>query len=188
MSSIRYSIAFFLMTISCATWGAAQGALPAAATPPPPATKLEAFRPAAGTVLTIGYDPLGSVGSISVNARELRDGKGVSVHGMVVKVTQSQYREERAFVDADELPELLRGIDALLDVSSNPTSFKQFEVRYPTRGELQITAFNNRGGIMYAVQTGRITEAQTFISRDELVALRAMFVAAQQKLGGATGN
>ena len=56
---------------------------------------------------------------------------------------RAEYREERAFIDADEIPKLVKGIDALLDVSSNPTSFENFEVRYSTKGDLQITGFNS---------------------------------------------
>ena len=56
---------------------------------------------------------------------------------------RAEYREGRAFIDADEIPKLVKGIDALLDVSSNPTSFGNFEVRYSTKGDLQITGFNS---------------------------------------------
>jgi hypothetical protein len=58
--------------------------------------------------------------------------KGEQVRGLVVEVYESHYREGRAFVDADEVPELLKGIDAMLEIESNRTSFKNFEVRYET--------------------------------------------------------
>jgi len=112
-------------------------------------------------VLTLGFDDLGSVRGISVDVRELRDLKspGVGVRGLVVDVRESQYRNERSFVDADEIPELLKGLDALLAVKENPTPFKNFEVRYTTRGELQLTAFSTRdGSINYSVRVGRFYE------------------------------
>jgi hypothetical protein len=110
------------------------------------------------------------------------------VRGLIVDVTESEYRRERAFVDADEIVELLRGLDALLEVSSNPTTFTNFEVRYTTRGELEVTSFNNsRGSIQYAVQAGRVTTAQAFLSKDALVRLRAMFAAALERLSGLDG-
>lgn len=163
---------------------------PAAAQPtqvpanPPPATKLEGFKPAAGSVLTIGYDELGNVGGISVDVREMRDTKGASVKGLVVDVAEGEYRQERSFVDADEIPELLKGFDALLDVKANPTQFKSFEVRYTTRGELQLTAFNNnRGAVLYAVQAGRTLKAQKVgLSVGDMQKLRGLFDAASQKL------
>jgi len=103
-------------------------------------------------------------------------------------VTQSQYRDERAFIDTDELPELLKGIDALLGVKANPTTYKNFEVRYTTKGELQLTAFNSGDRIRYAVQAGRITKAQAFVDEDGLRKLRTMFETASQQLGAAPGR
>jgi hypothetical protein len=171
----------------------AQAAPPAAApvAPPtlPPATKLEAFKPAAGSVLTIGYSELGNVSGVSVDIREMRDASGNTVRGLVVEVTESQYRRERSFVDADEIPELLRGVDALLEVKANPTRFKNFEVRYTTRGEVQLTAFNNaQGDIRYAVEAGRTLKAQRFLDAEGLRKLRGMVQTASRNPAPAQGS
>src|SRR4051812_28146106 len=132
---------FVLGLAASVSWTAVQAQIPSAAAaqtpPPPPATKIEAFKPAAGSVVTMAYDELGGVSGISVDVREFREAARAPVRGLVVEVTESQYREERSFVDADEIPELLRGIDALLGVNSNPTQFESFEVRYTTKGELR---------------------------------------------------
>jgi hypothetical protein len=162
-----------------------QGTATSAAAPaPPPATKLEAFHPAAGSVVTLGYTELGRVAGAAVDVRELRDAGGRAVRGLLVEVTQSQYREGRSFVDADELPELLRGIDALLEVKANPTSFRTFEVRYTTKGELQLTAFSNaRGGVEYAIRAGRGVPASTFTDEAGMRRLRTMIEAAIATLG-----
>jgi hypothetical protein len=159
--------------------------VPAAARPaPPPATKLEAFTPAAETAITYGYDKLGNVGGVSAEARELRDTRGaVVVRGVTVDVYESQYRQERSFVDVDELPELLRGIDALLDVKQNPTAFQNFEVQYTTKGDLQLAAYNAYGQIRYFVRAGRVLRAmRPELNERDLRKLRGMFEAAQQKL------
>ncbi len=167
---------------------AAQGTPAAqAATPPlPPATKLEGFRPKAGSIVIKGYDELGRIGTVSVDVRENRDLNGTAVRGLVVEVRQSEYRIERALVDADEIPELLRGLDALLDVQKNPTKFENFEVQYETKGALKIVAFNNSAGkLSYVVKTGRLTEASAYnLDVKDLRKLREMFVAAQTKLAG----
>jgi hypothetical protein len=161
----------------------ATAAAASAAAALPPATKLEAFKPAAGTVVTFGYDELGNVNGAAVDVREVRETKGATVRGAVVTVNESEYRRETAFVDTDEIPELLRGIDALLAVQSNPTTFKNFEVRYNTRGDLRLTAFNNsRNQISYSIEAGRVSKAQTFVDAGDLRKFREMFVAAQQKL------
>src|SRR5208282_4154515 len=117
---IAASLALGLIWSNCAHSQSAIGApQPAqASVNPPPATKMEGFKPAAGSVLTLGYDELGKVGGVSVDVREMRDAKGANVRGLLVDVTQNQYRQERSFVDADEIPELLKGFDALLDVKA----------------------------------------------------------------------
>jgi hypothetical protein len=131
----------------------------------------------------MGYDELGTAGNVSVDAREFRGTGGNVVRGLVVEVDESQYRTERSFVDAHEIPELIRGIDALLAVSANPTPFKNFEVRYTTKGELRFTAFNSSGGaISYSVEVGRVIKAHRFIEVGEMRQLREFFIAAQQKL------
>lgn len=160
------------------------GGVQAAAPAPSPATKMEGFKPAAGSVLFFGYDDLGSVAGVSVDVREMRDARASGVRGLLVEVTESQYRKERSFVDADEIPELLKGFDALLEVKSNPTAFKNFEVRYTTKGELQLTAFNSgSGSMMYAVQAGRVVKAQKVgLAAAEMQRLRVLFDAAAQKL------
>jgi len=153
---------------------------------PSAATKIEGFKPAVGSVMTLGYDELGSVGAIELEVREMRDSKGADVKGLLVRISESEYKKGQAFIDADEIPELLKGIDAILEVNTNPTSFKNFEVRYTTRGALQFTAFNNSSGnISYAVQAGRVAEAQKFIDAADMRKLRAIFVVAQTKLAAA---
>jgi hypothetical protein len=173
--------------LACGFLSAANAQAPAQTQPqqtPPPATKLEAFKPAAGSVLTLGYDELGKAAGVSVDVREMRDPKSPAVRGLVVEVVESQYRTERSFVDADEIPELLRGFDALLEVKANPTQFKSFEVRYTTRGELQLTAFNSsNGSIMFAVQAGRTLKAQRVgLGTAEMQQLRQLFQSALLKL------
>ena len=160
--------------------------------PPPPATKLEAFKPSAGSVVTFGYDDLGGVscvsasicgGHISVDVRELRDAKGPMVRGLVVEV-RTEYRKERSFVDADEIPELLKGLDALLEVQANPTQFKNFEVQYTTRGELRLAAYSiSKGKIGYAVRAGTtLTRENRSLSAEDMRKLRGMFDLASLKL------
>jgi len=58
-------------------------------------------------------------------------------------------------------------------------------VRYTTRGELRLTAFNSRmtrEGIRHAVEAGRTLKALRFLRQDDMKKLRAMFQAADQKL------
>jgi hypothetical protein len=94
-------------------------------------------------------------------------------------------------VDADEIPELLKGFDALLAVQSNPTPFDNFEVRYTTRGELEVAAYSSeRGDVRFAVQAGRrpLTARRLGIDATELLRLRSSFQAASLKLQAAASG
>jgi len=74
---------------------------------------------------------------VSVDAQERTNAKGARVSGVFVESkelgTSRLEREGRWFVDADEIPELLKGLDALLAIKANPTQFKMFEVQHTTR-------------------------------------------------------
>ena len=169
--------------------GTAVAQVPAARAPqqpPPPATKLEAaFDPSAGTLTTIGYDDLGTIpGQVTVEVREVRGPKGVLARGLLVRVRESDYSRDNAFVDADELPELLKGLDAILAIKENPTPFQGFEMSYTTRGKLELSAYSSGlGSIRYAIQAGRVTTSTVVnVHSDYMTRFRAMIVAAQEKI------
>ncbi|MBV8842744.1 MAG: hypothetical protein JO307_08035 [Bryobacterales bacterium] len=150
----------------------------------PPATKLEQIVPAAGAVAILGFEDLGGIAGVAVNIRELRGGRAGSARGLVVEVTEGPYGQQRSFIDADEIPGLLNGLDALLNIVTNPTQFKNFEARYTTRGNFQVTAVNSAtGAIQYGVRAGRFTSAvKAGLSADNLRQLRAIFAAASERL------
>jgi hypothetical protein len=151
--------------------------------PPPPATALEAFRLMPGTISTVGYEDLGEVAGIFVEAREMRDNQGARVRGVVVDIAGRQQTPERAYIDVEELGDLLKGMDALLTVTTNPTQFRNFDTRYSTRGELVLTASSTRQrGVVYGVEVGRVLRARRMLNGGELQQLRTLIYAAQQKL------
>jgi hypothetical protein len=156
----------------------------------PPATKLEGFMAAVDSLMTTGYNEVGkdvsgivALGPISVEAREMRDSHGNIARGMIVEVIESQTVRARSFVDADEIPALIKGLDAILEVVSNPTSFDYFEVRCVTRGELAVTAYSNfKGTIRYSVQAGRVVTSRVVLDTRQMQVLRGLFATALQKL------
>ena len=187
----RVLVAGILISVSVRTsgLGAQQAGSTQVAPPPPPATKLEAFTPKAGSLVTLGYDELGAIakfaasGSVSVDVRELSADVGDAVRGLVVTVRESQYRNENAFVDAEEIDELLAAIDALMAIKTNPTTFVHFERSYSTKGELRLTAYNVTEGIRYSVRTGRVLRASvSTLTTGDLLKLRTMIAAGQAKL------
>jgi hypothetical protein len=154
--------------------------------PPPPATALEAFGVGPGAVLMTAYEDLGEVDGVFVEAREMRDGGVRRARGLVVTVTgrQPTATPEQAFVDPDEFVDLLKGFDALLAITTNPTGqFRNFDMRYSTRGELVLTASSTRNrGVLYGVEAGRVTRTRRVLDGGEFHQLRTLVEAAQQKL------
>jgi hypothetical protein len=159
---------------------------------------------AASFVVLFGsaYDELGRINAaagskdvIAVDVRQLRDTVGNSARGLFVGI-EGDYRTEGSFVDEEEIPELLKAIDALLDVRANPTQFTNYEIRYTTHGELELTTYNTSGSflnpstpqIKYSVTLGRILKtSRTGLDAKDMLKLRGMFEAALTKLN-ATPN
>jgi hypothetical protein len=152
--------------------------------PPPPATALEAFAVGPGAVLMTAYEDLGEVDGVFVEAREMRDGGVRRARGLVVTIAGRQASPEQAYVDPDEFVDLLKGFDALLAITTNPTGqFRNFDMRYSTRGELVLTASSTRNrGVLYGVEVGRVMRTRRVLDGGEFHQLRTLVEAAQQKL------
>jgi hypothetical protein len=193
-TSMRPLIASGLLAVLLTTAAAAQtpGQAPPAPVqdpiilgpPPPPATALEAFHAAPGDVLMTSYEEMGEVVGVFVEAREMRDSRGGRVRGVVVTVADRQPEPLQAFVDPDELAALLKGFDALLAITVNPNGeFRNFDMRYSTRGELVLTASSTRQrGVVYGVEVGRLQRTRRALNGGEFHQLRTLVEAAQQKL------
>jgi hypothetical protein len=145
-------------------------------------------------VVTLGFEDLGAVvgrtGGVILDVREVRDARGHSAGGVGLLIHEGNTRREQAFVDADEIPALLRGLDALLSVTGNPTPFKKFESRYTTKSRVALVAYSTASGaIEYSVQTGR-PALVTVVSVDavEMFKMREMFDTALRRLAAAGGR
>lgn len=152
--------------------------------PPPPATALEAFGVPPGSVLMTASEDVGEVDGVLVEAREMRDGRTRRVRGIVVTIGGRQTDPEQAFVDPDEFVDLLKGFDTLLAITTSPSGqFRNFDMRYATRGELVLTASSTRNrGVVYGVEVGRVQHARRSLNGGEFHQLRTLVEAAQQKL------
>jgi hypothetical protein len=152
--------------------------------PPPPATQIEGFRATTGSVVTVGYETLGEVVGISVDAREMLASTGERVRGVVVQISGDKGASDQSYVDVDELPDLIRGMDRMINVTENPTQFRNFEMHYATKGELELVASSSRNrGVVFSVEVGRLTKIRReHLTGGELQQLRTLIEAASQKL------
>ena len=156
-----------------------------------PATKLEAFQSRTGIVLIRGYSTVGNLrgmgGEVTVDAREFRDGSnpnsptttGVSI---TVKETGRLERQNTSYIDVDEIESLIKDIEYISKVSKDVTKLEQFEVDFRTKGDLQITVFNNREVISASVSSGTIGRTNAFIKLTDQSKLRNLILLAKAKL------
>jgi hypothetical protein len=153
------------------------------APPLPPATQLEGFHAPIGAVVTVGHEVLGDVRGISVEVRELRDSTGGRARGLTIEINSDKARQW-SYIDLDEVPQLLRGIDQLLPLTSNPTQFSNFEMHYATKGELEVTASSSANrGVVFSVEVGRLAKAsKEGLTAGELQQLRTLIEAASQRI------
>ena len=105
-------------------------------------------------MIVLGFEAAGSVAGISVETRQIGDSRGMSAQGLAVDVSDAQGHKGRSYIDADEIPELMKGFTAILQVAANPTQLKNFEVRYKTRGEFEVSALSNAGGGVELLRPG----------------------------------
>jgi hypothetical protein len=154
------------------------------APPLPPATQLEGFHAPIGAVVTVGHEVLGNVRGISVEVRELRDSTGGRARGLTIEIATDNAAPHWSYIDLDEVPQLLRGIDQLLPLTSNPTQFSNFEMHYATKGELEVTASSSPNrGVVFSVEVGRLAKARKEgLTAGELQQLRTLIEAAAQRI------
>jgi hypothetical protein len=125
-----------------------------------PPTKLEAFMATEGAVVIRGSSRVGVVrgepGSlVAVASQELTNARSAErVYGITVEVRKIGDPEQNqiAYVDFDEMPSLLGGLEYLAKVDKSATSLDQFTAEYRTKGDLVVSTTS--GSTKVAVSTG----------------------------------
>ncbi len=168
----------------------ASAQLPGTDSEKPPATKLEAFQARTGSVVIRGFTTVAEIRGlgaiVGVDAREFTDAsdsKRITGIAIQVKETGRLERENRAFIDADEIESLLKGIEYIEKIGKNVTKLDNFEADYKTKGDLRITVFSSsKGEISASVAVGRIGRTSAFLNLSQLGELRKAVLAARALL------
>ena len=194
MSLIRFSILIFLLAVSC---GAAfaqrpgpQFRRPLACEPVEPRTKLEAIEWQYERVLLKGFSQIATFTArdieVRVDAVELKDtATATRAIGLVIALreTGENPRENRSFVDYEEIDRLLRGLTAIGRVNESVTKLAGFEARYRTLGDLEIIVFRqSRSGIAASLTSGICDRVTAPLTLDDLDRLKAHIVEAKTRL------
>lgn len=153
-----------------------------------PRTRLEAIEDRHSTVLIKGFTRIETVDvrGVRIDAVEMREMGNVSrAKGIVVSLREGgeRPRENRAFIDYEEIEPLLNAIDAVARVDETATKLAGFEARYRTQGDLEIHVFRQTpGGTAVNMITGLCDHAIQRLTLDELGKVRAMIQEAKNRL------
>ncbi|HSS22760.1 MAG TPA: hypothetical protein VLL54_21990 [Pyrinomonadaceae bacterium] len=156
-----------------------------------PRTKLEELDWRYERVLIKGFTQVATINGrgadIRVDAVELRESESATrVTGLVIALreTGENPRENRAFVDYDEITRLLSGIDEVSRVSEAVTKLASFEARYHSAGDLEVNVFrqSRASGTAASVSAGACDRVTAFLSLDDLDKLKAHIVEAKARL------
>lgn len=155
--------------------------------PVEPRTKLEALEERYNSIVLRGFTRITTleVRGVRVDAVEMREmGNVARAKGVIVVLSEEgRTRDNRAFVDYEELDPLLNAIDALSKVDETTTRLAGFEAHYRTQGDLEIRVFRQTRSLnAVQIETGLCEPARTSISLDELAKLRAMILEAKTRL------
>jgi hypothetical protein len=194
MSFNRHVVFGLLLLLCCLTTMAQrpgpQFRRPLACEPLAPRTKLEEIEWRYEKVLVKGFTQVATVSGrgadIRVDAVELKDTDSATrVTGLAIslKETSENPRENRSFIDYDEIDRLLRGIDAIERVNESTTKLASFEARYRTLGDLEIIVFRqSRTGAAVSVTSGTCDRVTAVLTLDDLDRLKAHIVEAKTRL------
>lgn len=163
---------------------------PLACEPLEPRTKLEAIEWRYESVLIKGFSQIATINvrgaDVRIDAVELKDvGTPTRALGIVIalKETGDTPRENRAFIDYDEIDRFLKAFDSIARVNETVTKLASFEARYRTLGDLEIVVFRQgRSGTAASLTSGTCDRATGLLTLDELDRFKAHIVEAKARL------
>jgi hypothetical protein len=160
------------------------------AEPEAPKTKLEAFAAQDGVVIVRGFSKVGEVrgqygSTVTIESKEFTNAAtGQREYGIAVAV-KADGRLERghtSYVDFDEIPALLAGVESIGNVDKSSTALDQFQADYRTKGDLVIGTFSTESGTMVAVSSGIICKTTAYLPSVDLGRIRDLIQSAYATL------
>jgi hypothetical protein len=152
---------------------------PLACEPLEPRTRLEDIESRYERVITKGFTRyttlrMGDV-EVRLDAVDLKDtANSTRAIGFVIALREfgEKPRENRSFIDYEEIDRLIKGLEAVSKVNETMTKLAGFEARYRTLGDLEVVVFRQtRSGTAASLTSGicdRVTALMTLDDRDKL--------------------
>jgi hypothetical protein len=92
-------------------------------------------------------------------------------------------RENRSFIDYEEIDRLLKGFELVSKVNETMTKLASFEARYRTLGDLEIIVFRQtRSGTAASLSSGICDRVTALMTLDDLDKLRGYLIEAKARL------
>ena len=195
MQSARLASLAFLLSMVCFSSVSAQRPGPEfrrqlACEPLEPRTRLEAIESRYERVITKGFSQFATISSrgieIRLDAIEMKDtGDATRAIGLVIALRElgENPRENRAFIDYQEIDRLIKGMETVARVNETITKLAGFEARYRTLGDLEINVFRQtRSGTAASLSSGICDRVTALLTLDDLEKLRGHVIEAKARL------
>jgi hypothetical protein len=155
-----------------------------------PRTKLEEIEGLYERVLIKGFIQVAAFnargGDVRVDAVELKEaGSPTRALGLIVAVREpgEKPRDNRSFVDYEEIESLVKAIESIARVNETVTKLPGFEARYRTRGDLELNVFRqSRSGTAASLTSGICEKITVLFTLDELERFKGIILEAKARL------
>ncbi len=158
---------------------------------PLPKTKLEEFSAKTGTVIVRGFEEIGISyrlysTSIKIEAKEFIDvSTRKEEYGITIEVKKEDGRydkENKSYIDYDEIESLIKGIDYIAKVDGSSTKFISFQADYNTKGDFKVSTFSTNEEIMVAVSSGQIGQVTAYYKLTSLSEIKTLIQKAKSRI------
>lgn len=146
-----------------------------------PSTKLEKIQELKGSILIKGYTDIGFLygkygKKLTTTLFQFDDKKSnTQTFGLNVEVeTSDKYNKtSSSYIDYNELSSLIKGLEYIEKITSNPTDLQHYEASYSTNGGLKIINFNTADGALVVIQVGKYNEKAIYLKPANLKDFKA---------------
>ncbi len=159
-----------------------------------PRTKLEAVESRYEKILIKGFSSIANLNVRSVMVRldavEMKDSASpLRAMGIVISLRffppeNQPPRENRSYIDYEEIDSLLKAMESVAKVSESATKLASFEARYRTVGDFEVIVFRQgrASGTAASISSGICEKVTALLTLDELETLRAHIIEAKARL------
>lgn len=156
-----------------------------------PKTKIEKFIAKDGTVIIKSYKNVGTLQGTYGSSAEfdvmefINTVNGTKEYGIRIELKEGgRIEKERAvYIDSDEISSLIRGIDYIQGFKSSSAEYPYFEAIYRTRGDFNISVFNDKSNNRnLCLDSGRIYRVTVFLNIGDLSRLREIITKAKESI------